>query len=135
MNPPLQVLKTSLFEEQVVVLCGPAGNKFLFGNENKHVAVCLPSSMRKVFGKCLLTSVGEEAKWMRKMLSSFLTPDAFSRLYITTMGEVTQQHIKTHWQVSRIPPMKMGLVLRLLGLALQDGDPPNVMHRPKVRRS
>ncbi|KAM7528610.1 hypothetical protein LguiB_032020 [Lonicera macranthoides] len=93
-----QVFKTSLFGEKVAVLCGPAGNKFLFGNENKHVAVWWPSSMRKVFGECLLTSVGEEAKWMRKMLSSFLTPDAFTRLYITTMGEVTQQHIKTHWQ-------------------------------------
>ncbi|KAK2997488.1 hypothetical protein RJ639_026371, partial [Escallonia herrerae] len=93
-----QVFKTLLFGERVAVLCGPAGNKFLFGNENKLVAIWWPSSVQKLFGKCLITSVGEEGKWMRKMLLTFLGPDALNRLYISAMDAVTQQHISTHWQ-------------------------------------
>ncbi|KAM7528617.1 hypothetical protein LguiB_032027 [Lonicera macranthoides] len=93
-----QVFKTSMMGEKMAVFCGPAGNKFLFGNENKLVKVWWPASVRKLFGRCLLTSAAEEAKWMRKMLSSFLSPDAFTRLYITTMELVTQAHFQTHWQ-------------------------------------
>ncbi|KAM0038631.1 putative cytochrome P450 superfamily [Helianthus debilis subsp. tardiflorus] len=53
----------------MAVLCGPAGNKFVFGNENKLVAAWWPLPMRKLFGRCLVTIRGDEAKWTRKMLS------------------------------------------------------------------
>lgn len=92
------VFKTSLLGDSMVVFCGIGGNKFLFGNENKVVAVWWPRSVKKLFGRCLINATGEEAKWMRKMLHSFLCPDAFSRLYINTMDVVTQKHIHTHWQ-------------------------------------
>ena len=92
------MFKTSILGEKMAVFCGPAGNKFLFGNENKLVKVWWPASVRKLLGRCLSTSAAEEAKWMRKMLSSFLSPDAFTRLYIRTMELVTHQHIQTHWQ-------------------------------------
>nr|AOG74833.1 cytochrome P450 [Centella asiatica] len=92
------VFKTSLLGDSMVVFCGVAGNKFLFGNENKAVAVWWPKSVEKLFGTSLLTARGEEAKWMRKMLHSFLNPDAFSRLYINTMDSVTHTHISAHWQ-------------------------------------
>ncbi|KAK3030485.1 hypothetical protein RJ639_038791, partial [Escallonia herrerae] len=93
-----QVFKTSVLCERVAVLCGPAGNRFLFGNENKLVQVWWPSSARKLFGSCLLNAVGSEAKRVRKMLLSFLGPDVLTRLYIDTMDVATQQHIKAHWQ-------------------------------------
>ncbi|KAL2557032.1 Cytochrome [Forsythia ovata] len=93
-----QVFKTSLMGEPVAVLCGPAGNKFLFSNENKLVTSWWPISVRKLLGPCLATTGGDEGKQMRKMLSSFITPDAFTRLYIKTMDVVCQQHINTHWQ-------------------------------------
>ncbi|KAK4409260.1 Beta-amyrin 28-monooxygenase [Sesamum angolense] len=93
-----QVFKTSLMGEPMVVLCGAAGNKFLFSNENKLVTVWWPSSVRQLLGHCLATSSGDEGKQMRKMVSYFVSPDAFTRLYIRTMDLVSQQHIKTHWQ-------------------------------------
>lgn len=92
------VFKTSIMGEAMAVLCSPAGNKFLFSNENKLVTVWWPSSVRKLLGPCLATSGGEEGKQMRKMVSYFVSPDAFTRLYIKTMDLVTQQHIKTHWE-------------------------------------
>ncbi|KAI3518657.1 hypothetical protein L1887_07464 [Cichorium endivia] len=92
------VFKTSLYGDKLAVLCGPAGNKFLFGNENKLVAVWWPSSVRKLFGRCLITIRGDEAKWMRKMLLSYLGPDAFTSHYAATMDIVTRRHIEAHWQ-------------------------------------
>lgn len=92
-----EVFKTSLMGEPVAVLCSPAGNKFLFSNENKLVTIWWPNSVRKLLGPCLATTSGDEGKQMRKMLSCFITPDAFTRLYIKTMDVVAQQHINTHW--------------------------------------
>ncbi|XP_076906955.1 beta-amyrin 28-monooxygenase-like isoform X1 [Bidens hawaiensis] len=92
------VFKTSLLGDRMAVLCGPAGNKFLFGNENKLVAVWWPYPVRKLFGKCLITIRGAEAKWMRKMLLSYLGPDAFVTQYAATMDVVTRRHIEVHWR-------------------------------------
>lgn len=92
------VFKTSLLGDRMAVLCGPAGNKFLFGNENKLVAAWWPSPVRKLFGRCLITIRGDEAKWMRKMLLSYLGPDAFASHYAATMDIVTRRHIQIHWQ-------------------------------------
>ncbi|KAI7750943.1 hypothetical protein M8C21_003111, partial [Ambrosia artemisiifolia] len=92
------VFKTSLFGNRVAVFCGPAGNKFLFGNENKLVGVWWPYSLRKLFGRCLVTSRGDEAKWMRKMLLSYLGPDAFATHYAATLDVVTRRHIEVYWQ-------------------------------------
>ncbi|KAJ0458142.1 putative cytochrome P450 [Helianthus annuus] len=91
------VFKTSLLGDHVAVLCGPAGNKFLFGNENKLVAAWWPLPVRKLFGRCLITIRGDEAKWMRKMLS-YLGPDAFASHYAATMDVVTRRHIELHWR-------------------------------------
>ncbi|PIN18635.1 Cytochrome P450 CYP4/CYP19/CYP26 subfamily [Handroanthus impetiginosus] len=93
-----QVFKTSLLGESMAVLCGPAGNKFLFSNENKLVTVWWPSSVRKLLGKCIATTGGIEGMKMRKLVSYFVSPDAFTKLYIKTMDIVSQQHIKTQWQ-------------------------------------
>ncbi|KAL0436102.1 UNVERIFIED_CONTAM: Beta-amyrin 28-monooxygenase [Sesamum radiatum] len=93
-----QVFKTSLLGESVAVLCGAAGNKFLFSNENKLVTVWWPSSVRELLGTCLSTTGGTQGIQMRKMVSYFLSPDAFTKRYIKIMDIVSQQHIHTHWQ-------------------------------------
>ncbi|KAF5768546.1 putative cytochrome P450 [Helianthus annuus] len=95
------VFKTLLLGERMAVLCGPAGNKFVFGNENKLVAAWWPLPMRKLFGRCLVTIRGDEAKWTRKMLLSYLGPDAFATRYAATMDVVTRRHIELHWQGTR----------------------------------
>lgn len=92
------VFKTCLFGERVAVLCGPAGNKFLFSNENKLVNVWWPMSVRRLLGPCLATSVGEEAKMMRRMMSYFLNPDALRRRSSQTIHTFTRRHIDAHWQ-------------------------------------
>ncbi|GFP92454.1 beta-amyrin 28-oxidase [Phtheirospermum japonicum] len=93
-----RVFKTSLMGQSVAVLCGPSGNKFLFGNENKLVTVWWPSSVRKILGTCISTTGGIQGMQMRKMISYFVTPDAFTKLYIKKMDIVARQHINTHWE-------------------------------------
>ncbi|KAK4492219.1 hypothetical protein RD792_003019 [Penstemon davidsonii] len=92
------VFKTSILGEKMAVLCGPAGNKFLFSNENKFVTVWWPGSVKKLMGPCLATMGGEEGKQMRKILSYFVSPDAFTKRYIKTMDLVSHHHITTYWQ-------------------------------------
>ncbi|KAK4493487.1 hypothetical protein RD792_005896, partial [Penstemon davidsonii] len=82
------VFKTSLMGQSVAVLYGPSGNKFLFSNENKLVTVWWPSSVRKILGKCISTTNGIEGMRMRKTVSYFFSPDAFTKLYIKTMDLV-----------------------------------------------
>lgn len=96
------VFKTSILGESMAVLCGPAGNKFLFSNENKLVTAWWPSSVRKLLGNGISTTGGVEGMIMRKMVSHFVSPDAFTKLYIQTMDIVSQQHINSHWQGIKI---------------------------------
>ncbi|KAI3414713.1 uncharacterized protein J3R85_015880 [Psidium guajava] len=104
------VFKTSLFGEQMVVLCGPAGNKFLFSNEGKKVALWWPSSVRRLIGTSLITKVGDEGRSDRKMLMSFFNPEVLMR-FVATMDEVTQHHLRTQWQgksqVEAYPTLKL----------------------------
>ncbi|KAF9589536.1 hypothetical protein IFM89_025296 [Coptis chinensis] len=91
-----EVFKTSLIGESMVVLCGPAGNKFLFSNENKLVTVWFPSSVNKIFPFSLESSANEESKKMRKMLPAFLKPEPLQK-YIPTMDSIAKKHLKEHW--------------------------------------
>lgn len=93
-----EVFKTSMLGESMAVLCGPAGNKFLFSNENKQVTLWWPVSVRKLLGKCIATSPGPDGLRMRKTASLFFTPDTFAKLYIQTMDIVSQHHLHTRWQ-------------------------------------
>ncbi|KAF8041128.1 hypothetical protein BT93_B3142 [Corymbia citriodora subsp. variegata] len=91
------VFKTSLLGEPMVVLCGAAGNKFLFSNEGKKVALWWPSSVRRLTGTSLITKAGDEGRSDRRMLMSFFNPEALVR-FVGTMDEVTRHHLRTQWQ-------------------------------------
>jgi cytochrome P450 family 26 subfamily A len=92
-----QVFKTSLFGETLAVFCGPAGNKFLFSNENKLVNLWWPRSVKKLLKSSLVNVAGDEAKRIRRILLTFLDPDALKR-YIERMDLVTQHHISILWE-------------------------------------
>ncbi|GMH24105.1 hypothetical protein Nepgr_025948 [Nepenthes gracilis] len=123
-----RVFKTRMFGHPTAVFCGTAGNKFLFGNENKLVRLWWPPSVHKLFGRCISTvAQPAEAKRMRKILSSFLDPDALIK-YTKTMDLVTIHHIKSLWQgkdkVTVYPITKLytfELACRLF-LSLQDSQ-------------
>lgn len=91
-----KVFKTSLLLEPTAVLCGAAGNKFLFSNENKLVTAWWPDSVNKIFPSSLQTSSQEESKKMRKLLPQFLKPEALQR-YIGIMDVVAQRHLTRDW--------------------------------------
>ncbi|KAJ0730255.1 putative cytochrome P450 [Helianthus annuus] len=120
------VFKTSLLGHRMAVFCGPEGNKFLFGNENKLVASWWPEAIQMLFGKCLNTSRGDEAKWLRKMMLAHLGPDALSNRLTGTMDIVTRLHIQNQWQgrsevkvFNTVKPYLFELACRLF-LSLED---------------
>ncbi|KAL3745794.1 hypothetical protein ACJRO7_014844 [Eucalyptus globulus] len=92
-----EVFKTSILAEPTAVLCGAAGNKFLFSNENKLVTAWWPDSINKVFPSSTQTSSKEEAKKMRKMLPNFMKPEALQR-YIGIMDHIAQRHFAMGWE-------------------------------------
>ncbi|KAL2553858.1 Cytochrome [Forsythia ovata] len=92
-----KVFRTHLLGEKAAVLCGAAGNKFLFSNENKLVQAWWPASFDKVFPSSNQTSSKEEAIKMRKMLPNFLKPEALQR-YIGIMDHIAQRHFTDDWE-------------------------------------
>ncbi|KAJ9145638.1 hypothetical protein P3X46_028000 [Hevea brasiliensis] len=91
------VFKTNLLGHPAAVLCGAAGNKFMFSNENKLVVAWWPDSVNKIFPSSLQTSSKEEAKKMRKLLPQFLKPEALQR-YIGIMDSIAQRHFASGWE-------------------------------------
>ncbi|XP_050218206.1 beta-amyrin 28-monooxygenase-like [Mercurialis annua] len=105
-----KVFKTSLLCEPAAVICGAAGHKFIFSNENKLVTSWWPNSVNKIFPSSLQTSSQEESKRMRKLLPQFLKPEALQR-YIGIMDNIAQRHFAFYWdnknQVTVFPLAKM----------------------------
>lgn len=92
-----KVFRTSLLGDTLVYMCGPAGNKFLFGNEGRLVALWWPKPIRLLFGRSLINTADlGEARCIRRMLLTFLGPDALQR-YVAAMDAVTNQHFRTLW--------------------------------------
>ncbi|KAK2641831.1 hypothetical protein Ddye_023594 [Dipteronia dyeriana] len=90
-----KVFKTSILTKPTAVFCGPAANKFLFSNENKIVNVWFPESVTKIFPST--ASVKEESLKMRKMLPSFLKPEALMK-YIGVMDQIAKKHFESDWE-------------------------------------
>ncbi|KAI3814752.1 hypothetical protein L1987_14396 [Smallanthus sonchifolius] len=87
--------RTSIMLEDVAMLCGAQGNKFLFSNENRLVQVWWPASVDKIFPSTNKTYKTETAK-MRKILPNFIKPEALQR-YVPIMDVVTQRHFADRW--------------------------------------
>ncbi|GLJ24767.1 hypothetical protein SUGI_0473360 [Cryptomeria japonica] len=70
------IFKTHVLGSPTAIFYSPEGNRFLFSNENKLVQSTWPSSVTRLFGKSLISKVGDEAKDVRKLLLTFLKPEA-----------------------------------------------------------
>ncbi|XVF23285.1 hypothetical protein REPUB_Repub13aG0023300 [Reevesia pubescens] len=92
-----KIFRTSILGEPTAVVCGAAGNKFLFSNENKLVTAWWPESVNKIFPSSTQTSSIEESKKMRKLLPNFLKPEALQR-YVGMMDTIAQRHFEYGWE-------------------------------------
>lgn len=92
-----EIFKTSLLGERAAAFCGPAGNKFLFSNDGKLTVPWWPRSVQNILRNSFLTSVTHDAKSTRRLLTTFLKPEALQR-YVRIMDAVAQQHIRTEWE-------------------------------------
>ncbi|KAI3865141.1 hypothetical protein MKX03_029228 [Papaver bracteatum] len=90
------IFKTSLLCETTAVLCGPAGNKFLFTNENKLVFAWWPRTIEKIFPPPSNISGQDEAKKMRRILPQFLCPETLRR-HIPVIDRVVMQYLERDW--------------------------------------
>ncbi|KAM4102282.1 hypothetical protein ACB094_05G212300 [Castanea mollissima] len=91
-----QVFKTSILGEPVAVMCGSAGNKFLFSNENKLVTTWWPNSVNKIFPSTQKSSSSKESKILRKLLPNIMKAEALQR-YIGIMDTIAQRHFAAGW--------------------------------------
>ncbi|KAK6933651.1 Cytochrome P450 [Dillenia turbinata] len=98
------IFKTHILGEPTVVLCGPAGNKFLFGNEHKLFTSWRPHSMQKLVRSYQSTAPppplpADSGETDTKVLRSpgFLKPEALSK-YMGKLNVIAEQHIKMHWE-------------------------------------
>ncbi|KAM7480907.1 hypothetical protein LguiB_005490 [Lonicera macranthoides] len=91
------IFSTNIIGEQCAVMCGAAGNKFLFSNENKLVEVWWPSNMDKVFPSSTQTTSKEETLKLRRILPNFFKPNMLER-YVGTMDKVAQDHFAASWE-------------------------------------
>ncbi|KAI8531200.1 hypothetical protein RHMOL_Rhmol11G0118800 [Rhododendron molle] len=96
------VFQTSLLGEKMAVFCGPAGNKFLFSNENKLLTSWLPLSMRKalVFPSFVENTKENLAALKRSFMHEILKPEALKR-YIPVMDSMAKSHIEEKWPPNR----------------------------------
>ncbi|KAF8390944.1 hypothetical protein HHK36_023244 [Tetracentron sinense] len=128
------IFKTKILGEQTAVICGPAGNKFLFANEQKLVTAWRPHSMQKLFRSYKAAAPApipnsHEADTKTKILRSpvFLKPEALMR-YSGQMDLITQQHLQKYWvgqQEVKVYPLSKTFTLTLASrffLGLDDPD-------------
>ncbi|KAK9266514.1 hypothetical protein L1049_028610 [Liquidambar formosana] len=93
------VFQTSLFGQKMAVFCGPAGNKFLFANDNKLVTNWYAHSIEKLLlPSCLCdSSLKLLSPIMHKTLSEFLKPKSMQS-YVAIMDSMARQHVHEEWE-------------------------------------
>ncbi|GLJ24764.1 hypothetical protein SUGI_0473330 [Cryptomeria japonica] len=134
-----EIFKTHLFGAPTAIFFSPVGNRFLFSNENKLVQVSWPSSLARLFGNSLLTKVGDEAKDLRKLLLTFLKPEALQN-FVGRVDSIMSDHVKRFWlggtQIKAFPLSKRCLfaVACSLFLSMDEGPQQSDMYRHFIEK-
>ncbi|OVA13921.1 Cytochrome P450 [Macleaya cordata] len=84
-----EIFTTSLVGEPITVLCGAAGNKFIFSNERKLLTAWSPPSIKKIFYS---STQGESNKRFRKLTNQFV-----NLVNVGLMDSMTRKHIENSW--------------------------------------
>lgn len=128
------VFKTHLFGSPTAILYSPLGNRFLFSNENTLVQSTWPSSLNRLFGNSLLSKVGDEAKDLRKLLLTFLKPEALQS-FVVRADSIISDQVKRFWvgesQIKAFPLSKRCLfaVACSLFLSMDEGPQQSDLYR------
>ncbi|KAK3001233.1 hypothetical protein RJ639_021175 [Escallonia herrerae] len=124
-----QLFKTSLAGETMAVFCGPAGNKFLFSNENKLVVSWWPPTIEKInIAKSNRSNSTILTKKMKSIIPEFVRPEALQK-YVPIMDCTARKHLESEWtspdgQVHAFPLSKkltFALACRLF-MNVEDAD-------------
>ncbi|XP_027068261.1 beta-amyrin 6-beta-monooxygenase-like [Coffea arabica] len=113
-----EVFATSLVGQNMAVICGAAGNKFLLCTANDFVSPWLPDSLLMFFN--WVDSPGKSRKDVFSKIRGFhqaviMRPEALKK-YIPIMDSLTRQHLKTDWdpfQVVKVHPASRKITLAL----------------------
>nr|AJD25249.1 cytochrome P450 CYP716C12 [Salvia miltiorrhiza] len=98
------IFKTKILGEKTAVICGPAGHKFLFSNEQKYFTAFRPHPMQHLFRSYKTKSAApaaapppskatDESKAIRQ--PGFLKPEALMR-FLAGMDLITQKQLQIH---------------------------------------
>ena len=88
-----EIFKTSVAGGKMAVLCGPAGNKFLFSNEtNKSVTPWWPKSI----SQHLMFPNTDLWKSSTPDDNSFLKVESMQK-YVSFMDSMAKDHVQTRW--------------------------------------
>ena len=93
-----EVFRTSLMGENMAVICGASGNRFLFSNEDKLVSSWWPSLMKKILYSPSLFDNPPKEDLMRPSSSvhEFLKPEALKH-YVEIMDMMARKHVDMYW--------------------------------------
>ena len=93
-----EVFRTSLMGENMAVICGASGNKFVFSNEDKLVTSWWPSSIKKILFSPSLFGSPSSRDLMKPsiVVHEFLKPEAIKH-YVGIMDMMAGKHIDMYW--------------------------------------
>ncbi|KAJ4723261.1 Cytochrome P450 [Melia azedarach] len=95
-----KLFKTSHIGQNMVFLCSPEGNKFLFANDYKLVRSWWPVTFLRVFENAEEEITPEQVIRARKQFLSFFNePEALAK-HVSITDEVVKDHVKLFWDGS-----------------------------------
>lgn len=118
------IFKTKILGEKTVVICGPAGHKFLFSNELNYFTAFRPHAMQHLFRSykenkpaappaASTVKPTDESKAIRQ--PGFLKPEALMR-FLGVMDSIAQQQLEAHCKnksIVKVHPLAKNTTLTL----------------------